>query len=86
MESAENVVGFAAEKLPVTIEDIEYAVVSAARQQPVLAVLRDDKALLMAKIVLGFFAVTNAGQLPVALGIAPSACNSAEQEQLIINL
>ena len=59
---------------------------SAAGQKPTFAVLCDDKALLMHKIVLCLYAFFQTGQLSVALRIAPPACNTAEQEHLIVKL
>ena len=92
VESAENIIGLAAEKLPVSVKDIEYAVMGGwlghlarlEEQQPALAALRDNKALLVGEVVLDFFAAAHTGQLSVALRVAPSACNSAEQEQLVV--
>ena len=57
---------------------------SAARQKPMLAVLRDNKALFMHEIVLPLFAVFQAGQFFIALGITTSPRDSAEQKQLVI--
>ena len=79
-------IGRVPENLFVPVKDIENAVMRTARQQPVFTVLRDDKALLMHKIVLGFYTVFQTGQLSVSLRIAPPACDAAEQEQLIVKL
>ena len=86
VKSCDNIVGIAVKQFPVSVKDIEYAIVSAARKQPAFAILCDDKALLMRKIVLGFYSVFQTEQLSVALRIAPPACDAAEQEQLIVKL
>ncbi len=86
MESRDNVVGIAVKQLLIFIKYIEYAVMSAARQQPAFAVLRDNEALLMNEIIRNYFTVFHTGQLFVPLRIAPPAFDTAEQEQLIIKL
>ena len=86
MESRDNVVGIAVKQLLIFIKYIEYAVMSAARQQPAFAVLRDNEALLMNEIIRNYFTVFHTRQPPVPLRIAPPAFDAAEQEQLIIYL
>ena len=84
MKAREDVVGMAVEQLAVPVEDIEDAVMRAARQQPVFIVLRNNKALLVAEIVADLFAVFQAGQLSVSLRLATPARDVAEQKQLVV--
>ena len=69
MESCDNIVGSVSENLSVSVNDIEDTVMGTAGQQPELAVLLYDKALLMTKIVTDLFAVFYAGQFFVPLRI-----------------
>ena len=80
VESCNNKVGIAVKQFLVSVEDIEDTVVSAARKQPALAVLCDYKALLVAEIVLDFFAVFYTRQLFVLLWITTPAGDTTEQE------
>ena len=57
MKSCNSIVGIAVKQFLIPVKDIEYAIVSAARKQPALAVLCDDKALLVAEIVLDLLIV-----------------------------
>ena len=51
MESGDDIIGFIAEKLPVPVKYIEDTVMGTARKEPAPAVLCDDKALFMRKII-----------------------------------
>ena len=84
VESCDNIIGMAVKQFLVSVEDIEYTIVSTAGQQPELAVLLYDKALLMTEIVTDLFAVFYAGQFFVPLWIAPSAC--VKQEFMFFSL
>ena len=52
MESADHDVGVAAEEVAVAVQDVQDAVVGAARHQHPVSVLADHQALLVGEIVL----------------------------------
>lgn len=51
VKTAYDIVRGCTEYLPVTFKDIKYTVMGTPQKQPALAVLRDDKALFVYKII-----------------------------------
>ena len=85
METADRHIRVAAEQFPVAVQNVEDAVVGAARQQNMLPFPGDDQALFVGKIVLHQAAVGGRClQFPVAFRPEAPPRNAGEEEKLLI--